>query len=106
MPEAQFDILEERMLRHDKTLFRQEVDGQTMLVSRKSCEELGEILGCLQFVLSGTEIVIKPEGYLYNMPNMNDCFVGVSSIPDVFNQYRLGTIFLRNFYMGLDYKND
>lgn len=37
------------------------------------------------------------------MPNQDDCFIGVQSIPDKFNQYRLGTIFLRNFYTGLDF---
>lgn len=35
-----------------------------------------------------------------------ECFIGVQSIPDKYNQYRLGTIFLRNFYAGLDYEND
>jgi hypothetical protein len=32
-----------------------------------------------------------------------DCFIGISSIPDSLNQYRLGTIFLRNFYTALDF---
>ena len=47
--------------------------------------------------------MIKPKGYTYELPNQNDCFIGVSEIPDSYNQYRLGTIFLRNFYTGLDY---
>ena len=32
-----------------------------------------------------------------------DCFVGIQSIPDETNQFRLGTVFLRNFYTALDY---
>ena len=32
-----------------------------------------------------------------------DCFIGIESIPDHNNQYRLGTVFLRNFYTALDY---
>lgn len=36
----------------------------------------------------------------------SDCFIGIQSIPDRYNQYRLGTIFLRNFYTGLDYENN
>lgn len=32
-----------------------------------------------------------------------DCFIGISAIPDSLNQYRLGTIFLRNFYTVLDF---
>ena len=30
----------------------------------------------------------------------------MESIPDSYNQYRLGTIFLRNFYTGFDYFHD
>jgi len=32
-----------------------------------------------------------------------DCFIGISSLPDSVGQYRLGTIFLRNFYTSLDF---
>lgn len=32
-----------------------------------------------------------------------DCFIGISSLPDSVGQYRLGTIFLRNFYTALDF---
>ena len=38
--------------------------------------------------------------------NQRDCFIGIQSIPDKYNQYRLGTIFLRNFYTGLDFDNN
>lgn len=31
------------------------------------------------------------------------CYIGITAIDDKFNQYRLGTIFLRNFYLALDY---
>jgi hypothetical protein len=48
--------------------------------------------------------VIKPRGYLYHLDGQYlDCFIGIESIPDSTNQYRLGTVFLRNFYTGLDY---
>jgi cbb3-type cytochrome oxidase subunit 3 len=43
---------------------------------------------------------------LYSLGAQNDCFIGISSIPDKYNQYRLGTIFLRNFYTGLDFENN
>ena len=36
----------------------------------------------------------------------DDCFIGISEIPDRSNQYRLGTIFLRNFYTAFDYDKD
>lgn len=57
-------------------------------------------------MLHKTQVIIKPEGYLYRYPTQDDCFIGVESIPDSYNQYRLGTIFLRNFYTGFDYFHD
>jgi hypothetical protein len=58
-------------------------------------------------MIQDTLITIKPKGYLYKMDKVKEeCFIGVQSIPDNFNQYRLGTIFLRNFYTGLDYENN
>lgn len=35
-----------------------------------------------------------------------ECFIGIESISDNSNQYRLGTIFLRNFYTALDYEKN
>jgi hypothetical protein len=57
-------------------------------------------------MLHKTQVIIKPQGYLYSYLNQKDCFIGIQSIPDKYNQYRLGTIFLRNFYTGFDYYND
>ena len=37
---------------------------------------------------------------------MASCFIGIQKIPNSANQYRLGTIFLRNFYTALDYDNN
>jgi len=50
-------------------------------------------------------ITINPKGYLFSYGNQNDCFIGIQSIPTAADQYRLGTIFLRNFYVGFDYEN-
>jgi lipopolysaccharide assembly outer membrane protein LptD (OstA) len=90
-------------MKQDKSITKQKVDGRDMLVSSKSCAYLQNMLGDLQFMLQSTQITIKPKGYLYSLPNQDDCFIGVQSIPDKFNQFRLGTIFLRNFYTGLDF---
>jgi len=75
-------------------------------VSRRHCEDLYDIFDDIEFMLHHTLIRIKPEGYLYSYNNQNDCFIGIQSIPDDSNQYRLGTIFLRNFYVGFDYKKN
>ena len=47
---------------------------------------------------------MNPRGYLYYIDeNIQECYIGVSSIPDSKNQFRLGKIFLWNFYTVLDY---
>lgn len=49
-------------------------------------------------------MTINPPGYLYDLDGRSDeCFIGISEIPESANQYRLGTIFLRNFYTALDF---
>lgn len=50
--------------------------------------------------------MIKPHGYLYHLNGQSDCFIGIESIPDHNNEIRFGTIFLRNFYTGLDYSQN
>ena len=56
-------------------------------------------------MLFKTLIVIKPKGYLYSFNNQGDCYIGVQALSNEFtNEYRLGSIFLRNFYTGLDYR--
>jgi len=37
---------------------------------------------------------------------MSKCFIGIQKIDKHANQYRLGTIFLRNFYTALDFDNN
>jgi hypothetical protein len=75
-------------------------------MSRKECSDLYDILGPLEFTLHQTLVKIQPQGYLYSNHYQSDCFIGVQAIADNLNQYRLGTIFLRNFYVGLDYNYD
>jgi hypothetical protein len=58
-------------------------------------------------MLQDTRIIIKPRGYIYHLADQNkDCFIGISSLPDSHNQYRLGTVFLRNFYTALDFSQN
>jgi hypothetical protein len=92
------------MQQKDPSLLDQVVEGKHIMVSRKKCQDLYSILGDLTFFIHKTKIIIKPQGYLYSFMNQKDCFVGIEAIPDKFNQYRLGSIFLRNFFIGLDYE--
>ena len=103
MPKSMYLKVFKEMRSHEISVISQAVDGKQVLVARKPCEQLYDVLGNLQFTLQGTVITLKPRGYLYSLPMNSDCFIGIESIPDDSNQFRLGTIFLRNFYTGLDY---
>jgi hypothetical protein len=97
--------LKNEMKKTEPSIYETEVDGNTILVARKACHLLEDKLSDIEFMIQDTKIIIKPRGYLYHMDDQyKDCFIGISSIPDSLNQYRLGTIFLRNFYTVLDFK--
>ena len=77
------------------------------LVSSYSCDKVVDKYSDLEFYLNNTKIVINPRGYL--SPRFGDerfCVLGLEGIPDSLDEYRLGSIFLRNFYVGLDYENN
>lgn len=104
MPASEFRQLKKYMMKQDPTIRSRNIEGNEILISKLSCKELAKKLDPLEFTLHHTKIKIKPLGYLYQLSDsQKDCFIGVQSIPDRFNQYRLGTIFLRNFYTGLNY---
>ena len=76
-------------------------------IRHHKCRDLWEKLEPIQFKLEETEIMINPRGYTYQMdPDQNFCQIGLQGIPGDNNEYRLGTIFLRNFYTSLDYDRD
>lgn len=83
------------------------VEDKEVLVAHKPCERLYKTMGNLKFKLQGTTMILKPRGYLYYLnADITKCFIGIQKIPDSANQYRLGTVFLRNFYTALDYDNN
>lgn len=50
---------------------------------------------------------MHPKAYTYQVyDEQSFCQIGLSPIAGSSNQYRLGTIFLRNFYTFLDYEKD
>ena len=103
VPNKIFENIKLAMKMHERSIYESNVDGRTILVARKSCEDLAKKLKPIEFALQNTKIVIQPRGYLYHLQGQSDCFIGIESIPDRTNQYRLGTVFLRNFYTALDY---
>ena len=56
-----------------------------------------------------TWLEISPEGYTYDMnifgSSGSKCFIGIQKVENL-QFIRLGTVFLRNFYIGLDYEKD
>ena len=88
-------------------IYSSEVDGLKQLIAETSCHKLEKLLKPISFKLQNTTITIPPAGYLTSDTGQNiDCLIGISEIPDQSNQYRLGTIFLRNFYTAFDYDKD
>lgn len=105
LPSDMFDQLLREMQRHERTIYKGSVEGKKIMIARKKCSTLYDKLQDIEFKLHHTTIVIKPQGYLYSMGGQNaDCFIGIESIPD--NNFRLGTIFLRNFYTALDFEHN
>ena len=58
-------------------------------------------------MLENTKIEINARGYTFEMDiNQGYCTIGLQSLKGETNLYKLGTIFLRNFYTALDYDMD
>ena len=76
-------------------------------IENYNCKDILHKLKPIYFKLESTEIKIYPKGYTYQIdPNQGYCQVGLQGIPGESNEYRLGTIFLRNFYTSFDYDKD
>lgn len=87
------------------------------LKSNEQCSQLQESLSPLEFYIQDSKITILPSGILDDVPEVIDettgeiitprhCLIGIESIPDSENHYRLGIQFLKNFYTALDYQNN
>ena len=104
VPQKVYRMILHEMRKNEISVISSELDQQHQLIARKSCHALAKVLKPISFKLQNTAMTITPQGYLYNLQGSEkDCFIGISEIPDKSNQYRLGTIFLRNFYTALDY---
>lgn len=79
-----------------------------MIKTTAPCDKIVGMMHPIVFGLQKTKITIQPEGYTFKKDSIsyNDCQIALESIPGVKNQYGLGTVFLRNFYVGLDYDHD
>ena len=93
------------MKKNDRSVYSHVKNDRHQMMSRKSCHKLYRTLKPIKFTIQHTVIEIKPEGYVYSLSDSEkDCFIGIEQIPDRSNHYRLGTVFLRNFYVVLNYE--
>lgn len=109
MPYSEFEQIEVSLMYSDKTLQRKQdvYDEGPYLVSSRQCSELYDKLQPLSLTIGLTKFTIQPQGYLYQIQDNEDqCFIGIQGIDNNINEYRLGQIFLRNFYVGLDYTSN
>jgi hypothetical protein len=82
-------------------------DGSITMEADKPCEIATQKLKDITFKLQTTTITLRPKGYIYEIgPHEKRCQIGIEKLKGVQSEYRLGSVFLRNFYTGLDYKND
>ena len=80
---------------------------QEIRIENFNCRDIWHKLKPIYFKLENTQFKIYPKGYTYQIdPNQGFCQVGLQGIPGESNEYRLGTIFLRNFYTSLDFVRD
>lgn len=74
-----------------------------------NCDTIWQYLKPIEFKLEKTVIKINPSGYTFQEYDKTQgfCQIGLHTNGEVnSNQYRLGTVFLKNFYTGLDYDRD
>ena len=72
--------------------------------SSKNCDALAPLLSAFKIPLNRASVIMKPRAYLYSFKNEQDCLIAIEK--GVNDEYRLGTLFLRHLYLGLDYKHN
>lgn len=90
-------------------IYTEKIEGgpNEIRIDTGDCESLYDVLGDIEFKLEQASFKLKPQTYLYKeFADQNYCQVLVHEIPDGPNEYRLGTVFLRHFYVTLDYDAD
>ena len=80
--------------------------SRSQLISQKPCSDIEKNLGDLKFTIQTKVLTIKPQGYMHQLNDNGNCLLGLESIPDSHNHYKLGMQFLKNFYTVLDYQNN
>lgn len=109
VPKAEFAKLLEAMREVDPTIttYYEEAWLGSIMKSSKSCEALAPLLSLLRINLAHASIIMKPKAYLYSFHGQNNCLIAIEQNEfDETDEYRLGTLFLRHLYLGLDFKHN
>ena len=108
VPAEEFNSLLSAMQQADPTItpYEEEKWEGNIMKSRKSCSDLAPLLKDLKITLNKAVVVMKPRAYLYAFMDERDCLIAIESSPPELDEYRLGTLFLRHLYLGLDYKHN
>ena len=81
--------------------------GKELRIVGMKCEDAWDFLEPVEFKIENTTIEMPPETYTYmDDPKQDFCQIGFHPILGSSHEYRLGNIFLRNFYVTLDYEQD
>ena len=104
-------LAEMRKLDDDYINFRDGFDHAADKIIRVNtdCKYIIDKLPSLKLHMHGYVLEIKPEGYVYpSMKGDSFCKIGISGVPVGPNggQFRLGTIFLQNFYTALNFEKN
>ena len=88
-------------------MYSRKIKGRDIVLSLKSCQKLKGQLQDIVLQFDDTKISIAPESYLYEVAGEeHGCFIGISKLEDQVNdEIRLGSLFLKNFHLNLNYQN-
>ena len=120
LPYTDFQFIKQRMQWNETSIDVRRVPNTVesqqryQLYSVKSCSDIEKNVGSLEFFIQNQRVRVSAKGLLYqqtmaeaSQEKSNSfkpiCRIGIESIPDSANQYRLGIQFLRNFFVQLDY---
>lgn len=106
VPEAEFTTLLQAMRIADPTITTYQEDRWlgNIMKSSNSCEGLAPLLSNFKIPLNRASVIMKPKAFLYSFHGENDCLIAIEQGNS--DEYRLGTLFLRHLYLGLDFRHN
>lgn len=66
IPDTQFKNFQKKIMSQEASISQFEINGETILVSRRSCADLEHLLSDFTFTIQDFLFTIHPSGYLYS----------------------------------------